>query len=104
MLIDVEFHPVQARILYGPNSIIGADHGTHGAANAGIFNPGVLADTVKCIIIVTVLGIFTHRCFYDPFLERMKGNGLNRAHSRTLAAQGTPVIIIFDLPGQIIQT
>jgi hypothetical protein len=72
MLIDVKFHPVQARIFYGPNGIIGTDHGTHGTADTGIFNPGVLADTVKGVIIVTVFGVFAHRRFYDPFLERME--------------------------------
>jgi hypothetical protein len=104
MLVDVEFHPVQARIFPGPDGIIGTHHGTHGTADAGIFNPGVLTNTVKGIIRITVFGIFAHRRFDDPFLKRMQGDGLDRTHGRTLTAQGTSVIIIFDLPGQIIQT
>jgi hypothetical protein len=104
MLVNMKFHPVQARIFLGADGIIGTDQSTHGAPDAGIFNPGVLPDTVKSIIGITLLGIFAHRRLYNPFLKRMKGDGLDRTHSRTLTTQGTPVIIVFNLPGQIIQT
>ncbi len=86
VLVDVEFHPVKARVSAGPDGIIGADQGTHGTADAGIFHPGLLADAVKGIIAVGMLCVFGHRCFDDPFLERMKGDGLDRANRRTLAA------------------
>jgi len=104
MLVDVEFHPVQARIFLGPDGIIGTDQGTHGATDAGVFNPGVLPDTIKGVIRITVFDTLVHRCFYCPLLERMKGDGMNRTHGRTLTTQGTSIIIIFDLPGQITQT
>ena len=85
----MEFHSVQARIFLGPDGIIGTDQSAHGAADAGVFNPGILPDTVKGVIVITMLGIFGHRRFYNPFLERMKGDGLDRTHSRALTAQGT---------------
>jgi hypothetical protein len=99
----MEFEPVKPWIFLRGNGIIGTDHGTHGASDAGIFHPGFLADTVKGFILVGMLFIFFNRCFNDSFLEYGKLNCLDRADGRTLAAQGAPVIIIPDLPWQVIQ-
>jgi len=47
--------------------------------------------------------IFFNGCLNDSFLEHAQLNGLDRTDGRTLTAQGTPVIVIRNLPWQIIQ-
>jgi hypothetical protein len=103
VLVDMEFKPVQARILDRGNGVIGADHGAHGASDAGVFHPCFLADAVKGIIIGSMLFFRPDRCFKYSFLKNLQFNGLDRAHGRALPAEGAPVIAVPDLPGQIIE-
>jgi len=103
LLVDMKLEPVQSGVFYRGNGIIGTDHGAHGTPDTGIFHPGFLLYAIERVILVGMAFILFNRCFNDSFLEHRKFNGLDRADSGTLAAQGAPVIVILNLPWQIIK-
>jgi len=99
----MKLEPVQPWMVYRGNGIIGADHGAHGTSDTGILHTGFLLYAVKSVIVIGMVFILINRCFNDSFSEYGQFNGLDRADGSTLAAQGAPVIIIVNLPRQIIQ-
>ena len=99
----MEFQPVKTRIFDGTDGVVGTDQGAHGASDTGIFHPCFLADAVKGIIVIGMRFFRLDRCFDDSFLENLQLNGLDGTHRRALAAEGASVIVVADLPGQIIK-
>jgi len=99
----MKLESVQSGIFYRGNGIVWTDQRAHGTSNTGIFHTGFLADTIKDIIIDKLGGICFNRRFKDFLLKHFQFNRLDRAYGSALATQGTSVIVIHNLPGQIIQ-
>jgi hypothetical protein len=64
---------------------------------------GFLPDPVKHILGNPLIRLSADAGFEGPFSEHAQFNGFDRTHGRALAAQGTPVIAEFHLPGQVVK-
>jgi hypothetical protein len=89
---------------FGFNGIVGANHGTHGAPDTRLGYGCPLLDAVK--------GLKGGAVVLDPvdggdkisLSENTQLNGVYRADSRTLTAQGASILFPVDLPGQVLET
>jgi hypothetical protein len=64
---------------------------------------GSLPDPVKNVLLRDLIRLSADAGFQGPFSENAQFDGLDRAHSRALAAQGAAVIAVFHLPGQVVE-
>jgi hypothetical protein len=52
-------------------------------------------------VFIAYVGFHVQKGVHDPFAEHGRFNGLDRADRRALTAQGAPVFVPQNLPGQI---
>jgi hypothetical protein len=99
----MKLHPVHPGIFFRVDRIIGAYQGAHGTPDTGIRHIGFLPDPVKYVLCNPLIRLSADAGSQGPLSEHAQFYGFDRTHGCALAAQGTPVIAEFHLPGQVVE-
>lgn len=89
-------------LMHGADGVVGADHGAHAAAHAGIGRVGALAYAVVDGVRVGRAFGEAHGRVDDALPMHAKLDGVHRAHGGTATAQRTGGPVPFDLPWQVL--
>jgi len=100
-LVDVKAQFVGFIGAQGDDGVVGADQRTHAAAHAGMGRIGALIDAVVHGKQIGGTALQTDRRRERAFAVDAQFDGPHRADGCATAAQGTPILLPGNLPGQV---